>query len=306
MLPQVMKRILVGFFAIVACAALLQAAEVPPIAPLLMESTFKIEGKTKDGKTSFGTCFILLKAIPGTTNIGLIMLITADHVLSDIYGDDATLNLRKKLDNGAYVKSPFSIKIRDKGRALWTRHPEVDVAAILLSLPNDIMASRQWMPEALLCGDAVYKERDLRPGDELMCLGYPLGVESNDAGFPVLRSGRIASYPVHPSTLVKSYYYDVPVYGGNSGGPVFFDFRKRQIPGLPPEQWIDSVGVAGILIQDLSSTVHIESYFETSTRKDPLGLAVVVPAEFIKQTVAILDAAQRDKRGEAKAPEGKK
>lgn len=39
---------------------------------------------------------------------------------------------------------------------------------------------------------------------------------------------------------------------------------------------------------------------------DPLGLAVVVPSEFIKQTVAILDAAQRDKKGEAKAPDDKK
>lgn len=264
-----MKRILVGFFATVACAAFLRAVDVPPIAPLLMESTFKIEGKTKDGKTSFGTCFILLKDIPDNPKLGLNMLITADHVLSDIYGDDATLNLRKKLDNGAYVKNPISIKIRDKGRALWIRHPEVDVAAILVPLPNEIMASHQWLPEASLCGDAVYKGQDLRPGDELMCLGYPLGVESNDAGFPVLRSGRIASYPVHPSTLVKSYYYDVPVYGGNSGGPVFFDFRKRQIPGLPPEQWVDIVGVAGIIIQDVSSTVHIESYFETSTRRDP-------------------------------------
>ena len=30
-------------------------------------------------------------------------------------------------------------------------------------------------------------------GDELLCLGYPLGAEANDAGFPILRSGKIAS-----------------------------------------------------------------------------------------------------------------
>ena len=139
-----------------------------------------------------------------------------------------------------------------------------------------------------------------------MCLGYPLGVESNESGFPVLRSGRIASYPVYPSTLVKIFLYDVPVYGGNSGGPVFFDFRNRRLAGLPEGQSVDMIGVAGIIIQDLSATVHTESYFETSTRKDPLGLAVVVPAEFIKQTVAILIAAPTNKKGEAKTPDEKK
>jgi hypothetical protein len=271
-----------------------------------MDSTFRIEGKTKDDKTSFGTCFVILKPIPENPKWGWNVLITADHVLSDIFADEATIYLRKKLDNGAYVKNPITIKIRDKGRALWTRHPEVDVAAMIIPLPKDIMDSQKWLTEDLLCGDGVYKGQDIRPGDELMCLGYPLGVESNSRGFPVLRSGRIASYPVYPSTIVKSYYYDVPVYGGNSGGPVFFDFRKRQLSGMPAGQWVDMIGVAGIIIQDVSSTVHTESYFETTTRRDPLGLAIVVPAEFIKQTLTILVDSQKDKKEAAKLSDEKK
>ncbi len=100
----------------------------------------------------------------------------------------------------------------------------------------------------------------------------------------------MASYPIYPSKLIKSFFYDVPVYGGNSGGPVFFDFRKRQIIGLPPEQWIDAVGIAGIVIQDIKAEATSENYFETTTRRNPLGLAIVVPAEFIKQTLDMLDS----------------
>ena len=81
---------------------------------------------------------------------------------------------------------------------------------------------------------------------------------------------------------------------------------KREIPGLDPGQWVNWIGVAGIIVQDVSSTVHIESYFETSTRKDPLGLAVVVPAEFIKQTLALLLDGLSGKREEAKPSEEKK
>jgi hypothetical protein len=298
-----MKRVLVGLIAFTAFAAFARGADVPPIAPLLMESTFKIEGKTKEEKTSFGTCFVILRTFPDNPKWGWSVLITADHVLSDTSADEATIYLRRKLDSWVHVKSPWTIKIRDKGRPLWIRHPEVDIAAMIISLPKDILDSQKWLNEDLLRGDDVYKIEDIRPGDELMCLGYPLGIESNSAGFPVLRSGRIASYPVYPSSIVKSYFYDVPVYGGNSGGPVFFDFRKRQIPGLPPEQWVDVIGVAGIIIQDVSSTVHTESYFETTIRKNPLGLAIVVPAEFIKQTVDMLIDRQKGKKDSDKAPE---
>ena len=66
------------------------------------------------------------------------------------------------------------------------------------------------------------------------------------------------------------------------------------------------IGVAGIIIQDVSSTVHTESYFETSTRRDPLGLAVVVPAQSIKQTLATLIDSQKDKKEAAKPSDEKK
>lgn len=106
--------------------------------------------------------------------------------------------------------------------------------------------------------------------------------------FPILRSGRIASYPVWPSTLAKTFLYDIPIYGGNSGGPVFFDYRKRRIPGEDSMKWLDTIGIAGLISKDVSQTVHVESYFESLTRRDPLGLAVVVPAEFIQQTLDML------------------
>jgi hypothetical protein len=118
-----------------------------------------------------------------------------------------------------------------------------------------------------------------------MCLGYPLGLESGAGGFPILRSGRIASYPIWPSSNLKTFLLDMTTYGGNSGGPVFFDFRKRQIPGLPPSQWVDAVGIAGLVSEDIRSSQHTEGYFGSSTLNMPLGIAVVVPAEFIKRTL---------------------
>lgn len=280
-----MKKI-VCLMVTMACGSICaNAVDIPPLAPRLMKSTFRIEGPTGDGKRSVGTCFVFQRPIKNNPKWGWNILVTANHVLSDISSADATLFLRMRQTNGVYVKREFQIQIRTNNVPLWYRHPEVDVAAMVIGLPQDFLDQSDLMLESFLAGDSVMEERDINTGDELMCLGYPLGIEANDAGFPVLRSGRIASFPVRPSSIVKSFLYDIPVYGGNSGGPVFFDYRKRRIPGKESTEWVDGVGVAGLISKDVSHTIKFEGYFESITRRDPLGLAIVIPGEFIKQAI---------------------
>ena len=84
------------------------AAEIQTLAPLLMESTFKIEGPTVDGKTAFGTCFIFLVNVPGETNGSRIVLVTANHVLNDITGESATVHLRKKAGERRMGTTPMA------------------------------------------------------------------------------------------------------------------------------------------------------------------------------------------------------
>jgi hypothetical protein len=284
---RVLITILVGFLVVVK---ILHADEIKPFSPLLMESTFKIEGATSDGRGTLGTCFFLSKT--GGTNWGWNILVTANHVLAGIATDEATLHLRQTNEAGIFTNFSISIKIRDNGKPLWTRHPEADVAAMLLVLPQEIISKQHWINSECLAGDEFFKNQDIRPGDELMCLGYPLGLESGIGGFPILRSGRIASYPVWPSSHAKTFLLDMTTYGGNSGGPVFFDFRKRQLAGLPSSQWVDAIGIAGLVSEDIRKTEHTEGYFGNSTLNMPLGIAVIVPAEFIRQTVDMVSARQ--------------
>ena len=230
-----------------------------------------------------GTCFILSK--PAGTNWGWNILVTANHVLAGIPTDEATLNLRETNEFGIFTNFPWTIQIRDKGKPLWTSHPEADVAAMVLPLPDSFRVNHRWISSDFLAGNARFEDLYIRPGDELMCLGYPLGLESGSGGFPILRSGRIASYPAWPSSKAKTFLLDMTTYGGNSGGPVFYDFRKRQLAGLPSSQWVDVVGIAGLVSQDIRKSEHTEGYFGSSTLNMPLGIAVVVPAEFIKQAL---------------------
>jgi hypothetical protein len=49
------------------------------------------------------------------------------------------------------------------------------------------------LPIDLLANDDLIEKFEIHPGDELLCLGFPLFV-SSDSGFPILRSGKIASF----------------------------------------------------------------------------------------------------------------
>jgi len=85
------------------------------------------------------------------------------------------------------------------------RHPDeaVDVAVMYTLLPRDI--DILLLSTAMLADDEVLKKFEIHLGDELICLGYPLGAEATEAGFPILRSGKIVSYPLIPTKQTKTF-----------------------------------------------------------------------------------------------------
>src|SRR5437868_11966238 len=84
---------------------------------------------------------------------------------------------------------------------------------------------------SLLAEDQMLSQFEVNPGEELSCLGYPFGAESNAAGFPILRSGRIASYPLLPTESTQKFLFDFAIFPGNSGGPVYLSSSNRTYGG---------------------------------------------------------------------------
>jgi hypothetical protein len=252
----------------------------------LMESTFMIEGPG-----ARGTVFFLGMPSKKDSTRAYYVMITAAHVLDAIRGEQATLNLRTKSADGHIKKLPVSIQIRENGKPLWTHHPDpsVDVAAKLVPLPN-----KAYMPSListdLLATDAILAQFEIHPGDQLICLGYPFGYEANDAGYPVLRSGRIASYPLVPTNDVKTFLFDFTVFPGNSGGPVYFCESNRVFGGATQIGTVQFV--AGLVIEETQMTEKTQSLYETREQRYPLRLATAIHASLIVQTIAKLPPIQ--------------
>jgi hypothetical protein len=274
-------------FLLLICQA---SASANDINVSLMESTFKITGKSKQDpmKLTVGTMFVVGRPLKSKPQEGYYVMVTAAHVLDNIIGDDAIIFLRKKESDGTYKKVPFPIKIRENGKPLFVRHASADVVAMYLTIPNDLKFSP--MSSNLLADDKIFEKYEIHPGDELLNLGYPFTAEANEAGFPILRSGKIASFPITPAKTVKTFLFDFRVFEGNSGGPVYMSYLGRIYQNI---YHVDEMVqyIAGLVSQQWNASPEFNS--------QPLALAVVVPAQFIVETIILLpdlDAQANEKK----------
>lgn len=269
---------LILFALLMAPLAALAGEQKLDISTVLMRSTFKIKGEK-----SLGTAFIVGEPSSDNPKQLYYVLITAAHVLEGIKSDVAILYLRKH-EGDEFIKIPFPIHIRKKGTPLWTRHPEVDVAAMRVRLPKE--ADVKLVATTLLGNDESLNKFHVHPGDELLVFGFPYGAEVNEAGFPILRSGRIASYPLTPTKKYKTFLLDFEVFKGNSGGPVLFYAENRVYGG---GTHIGSIQfIIGVVSQERQFTERVESLSETVLRKHKLALAVIVHASFVEDLIRML------------------
>jgi hypothetical protein len=255
----------------------------------LMHYTYRIVGPTgKPNQVKSGTVFVMGIPDANRRGKGQAVLVTAAHVLEGISGETATIYLREKIVDGKFKKVAHVLKIRKGKESLWVRHPTVDVAIMKIDLPVFISKQAKEFPSLSinrLIDDEIMERYEIHPGDQLLCLGYPLGVEANASGFSILRSGKIASYPLTPAKDIKSFLFDFEVFNGNSGGPVYFVDKGRTYGGTIH---------MGETIQYVVGVVTEQKYYVQPVKPQKvllrrLKLAVVVPAHFIKETLALLD-----------------
>lgn len=244
----------------------------------LMNSTFLIRGPKRGGKPdemAFATAFLIGSQIPGNTSRAYVVLVTAAHLFEDMAGEQAILTLRFKQPSGSYTIRDQPIRIRRGVQNLYARHPDADVAALYIAVPTD--ATISLLTTSFFADEDTFKKYELHPGDEMLCLGYPLGV-TGPFGFPILRSGKIGSFPLVPFKETKGFYLDFRVFFGNSGGPVYFIDRSR-VYGNTLHIGESIQFIAGLVSAQIGSRVY---------RDEPISLAQVIPAPFIIETINLL------------------
>jgi S1-C subfamily serine protease len=231
----------------------------------LIKATVQIDQPINESKRMVGTGFLV--SVPTPNGAPQVVLVTAAHVFEKMPAPDVRIGWRVQGPKGSWVYMPSNIAIRSKDGPLWTQNPTQDIAVIPVKVPETIRD--QVIPQSLLGDDAAFVANHVDAGDEMMTLGYPHGLSANVAGFPILRAGRLASYPVAPSASYPTFLIDLTAVPGNSGGPVFVKGTGKS-PGF----------VAGVLIKQVEDD------------NQRLELGVVADAVFVRQTIDLLLKAQ--------------
>ena len=217
----------------------------------------------------------VLVSDPAPDETPRVVLVTARHVLANIGAGPVYLGLHLRNPDGSWRMEWRAEPSTDQGRPLWTQHPSYDVAVMPVAVPPEVAQAAipaSWFADA----DTLARE-DVEAGDPVEVLGYPAGYAADGRGFPILRLGHIASYPLTPTTEA-TFLIDFPVVSGNSGGPVFTSRRIGRRPpvvgaeGPQPDEFI-----AGIVAQQIVPGGQ------------PISLGLAVHALYVRQTLQLLD-----------------
>jgi len=240
----------------------------------LMQATVQLEQPLGDGTRTVGTGFLIAET--GADGRPHTILVTANHVFDKMPKENARVGYRIANPDGSWSYSPQPLRIRDaQGHALWTHHPSRDVAAIAITAPPAF--AKAAIPEDYLATDDTFSKYQVGAGDEMMALGFPRGLAANPAGFPILRAGRVASYPIAPAKIFPTFLLDFAVFPGNSGGPIFMSGPARHAPGEATDQGRPDVEfIAGLLTQ------------QVELNSERLDIGIVTNAKYIRETLALI------------------
>lgn len=238
----------------------------------LIAATVQLDQPAEEGTRTVGAGFLV--DAPRPDGSPRIVLVTAAHVLNQMPSPTARIGWRVALPDGSWRFAPQPLAIREAdGQPLWTRHPDRDIAVMEVQAPDAF--ARAAIPLGWLAEPQTLDAYEVGPGDELLALGYPRGLSANRAGFPILRVGRVASWPLTPIDAFPTFLLDFKVFPGNSGGPVFWTAQARRRPDAPAP---DHPFIAGVLTQ------------EVVVGEERLDLGVVAHAAYVREAVAMLDA----------------
>jgi hypothetical protein len=265
------------------CSVLLVLAALAPTAPVrsaeptattrMIQATFKLVNPS-----STATCLLLSRPHPGEDKKSETILVTAAHVLQQMTGEQATLVLRKASKDGTYARHELNLKVRVKDRPLWTKHATTDVAVLPIQLPEGVAAVP--LPLSALARETDIKTGRFGPGDDVRVACYPVRFEIGAAAFPIIRRGAIAGYPLTPTKAHNTFLVDYNNFVGDSGGPVFVLEKNQEGETMPL--------VAGVVLGQHLYDERTKLAFEERVLHHRLGLAIVVHADFVRETVALL------------------
>ncbi len=184
-------------------------------------STVRIITTKSNGTIASGTAFFFEFPIKG--QVSFPVLITNKHVVKDAV--EGTFFVHEALENEDAPKSTsFSITIQNFEQS-WINHPgDVDLCALPIGnlkrilLANGKKFYHSHFDESLFPTEEILQ--NLTPMEDVVMVGYPIGLWDNVNNLPILRRGVTASHPATDFQGISVGVVDIAAFPGSSGSPI--------------------------------------------------------------------------------------
>ncbi len=267
-----------------------------PISITWVHATVRVENEWGKG----GTGFLIIRRIDPTR--GKIFLVTNKHV---VHTDPQLrekaafltvyLNVREK--DGTVAGKSFPVPLAEDNQRLWREHSDpnvdvfaVDVTALIQSQPG---IENRGADYSLFALPPILKEEDITEGEEVLILGYPLGLFHTRVHSPLVRQGivstkigekirlRLPSPEGYRRVEIPAFLVDAAIIPGSSGSPVVL---KPSI-GRKVRNRIDMATATPYLLGIVSATETASVKMENYAFPVLAGLGIVFDALTIQQTI---------------------
>jgi hypothetical protein len=240
----------------------------------IVDATYKLT----DGQTA-ATCFLIER--PQTDGKGAqIVLVTAAHVLENFKGEEARLIQRLPVAEDRVELVPWPFRIRQGNQPLWKKHPQTDVAAMVIQPANDPRPNA--LPDSILATAETWQQHEFEPGDIVRLVGYPhaLQFEPSPQGYATTRLGALSGRPSKPTERSRQFLIGVNVFEGDSGGPVYYLGDK------PPDGGPRPLVILGLVQGQHFLNESFRTAYQSAEFRQRLGVGIVSHATAITETLA--------------------
>jgi len=235
--------------------------------------------------TESGTCFFISRI---RNNKQQTVLVTAAHLFEKTKEKNATLVFRESTG-----RREMTIPIQNSSNMpLWKKHSRYDIAGLAVDLPDSDLVNIFTLEQ--LADQKLFDSETITVGQACQIPSFPAKLESTSLGYPILRSGSIASYPLAPVVSQPTFMIDVSAFGGDSGAPVLVAIADR-INGIPAKtgtaNQFDSkptLIVAGLVFAKQRQTHKTVTPYEERIRHTPMGISIAVNSVLIRQTLDMI------------------
>lgn len=259
------------------------------IPPYFIDSVVAIGNRPVNGEVQWiGTGFLvgrLYSEIESEKQQYVIFLVTNKHVLEG--ASSIVVRFNPKTEEPA---RDYDIDLTDKTELVLVGHPDPDIDVVAISINTSVLQRDEAqfsffrLEKNALCLSDL-REQGASEGDFVYVLGFPMGIVSQDRQYVIVRSGIIARLRDVVAQKSRTFLIDANIFPGNSGGPVVL---KPEITSIEGTKSINRAALIGIITayvpyRDVAisqQTKRPRVIFEENS-----GLATVVPADFIIETV---------------------